>query len=118
MEDQSSGQAFSKARRHGEVELGRSQITEVVQTQRRVMGDGGLGLTVLVAAPEAQLHEILVGRDRIPAQTVDSPRGMQPLTGLTVVMLEGAGIPELGGLLLREISCLLVGQLEESVGSG
>ena len=97
------GSHFTKPSGYGEVNLFRKQVAEFMEGQCGVMGDHRLRFSSPVAAPETQLSQMLVWRERVgaePIQAVSCPLPA-PLPG--VMMLGWIAVAQLQGLRCGEV---------------
>jgi len=99
--------------RNGHMELGRVQVRQLIEAQRRLMTIDAIDLFLSVPRPERPKYKIGPIRCREQRQTVDAAVFPDPVPGLYVVRMRIFGKSGRLGLLRGEEALLLLGEIEE-----
>jgi len=108
---------LAEARGHDQVDAARHQVAEVVEHQGRLEPKDCLGLVLVIAAPKAELHVLLVGAVRVVFQPVEAVADVPPGPQVHVVSVHAPRVPCGLSLLRCEVASLPVGDREEGGSS-
>ena len=100
------GPAPAKTGGHGEVQLGRHDVREVIDAEGGLVGINALELLRPIVISEVPSHHFTIFREMEVGQAIDAPAMAQPMAGANVIGMGIVGIPGLNRLLGRKEALL------------